>query len=132
MDLSTIDATVAKEDTAVTVPLVGPDGKPDIASDGAQSTFTMVGTYSPRYRANERAWQAAQQDTAEEATQDAVQIALTSWSIVDWHGIESAGVAVPCTQENVRMVLERAPWLFDQARVALNRRERFFPVASAA
>lgn len=130
MDLQALPAVLAHEDTIAVIPLRGPDGQPDYAADGTRATISLVGLYSPRRQAAEAAWQAAHQTAETEPTREAVKIAIASWSVVDWHGIEDGGTPVPCTPATVIDVLTRARWLFDQVYAALDQRERFFDVAS--
>lgn len=132
MDLKSIDTTLATEAQGAVVPIFLPNGKADTASDGSPTTVTIVGQYSPHYREQLRAWQVAQAENPVELSGEVFTTETIVWSVTDWHGFEDGGEPLPCTAENVRMVLSQAPWVRDQLIIAKRDRARFFPAASAS
>ena len=53
--LTEIKKVVAQDEEEVDIPIYQKDGEPYLGLDGEQSTFTVVGTESKRYRAAKRA-----------------------------------------------------------------------------
>jgi hypothetical protein len=123
MDIKKIPEAVAKENKPATLLLNGPDGKPDFASDGTRSTLSIVGVYSDHYQAKAQEFRDAQQeDGAVELIPSERNIVVNGWAITAWHGIESDGVEIPLTDENIKQVLMAAPWIYEKLSVGLNNR----------
>jgi hypothetical protein len=52
--------------------------------------------------------------------------AIAIASIVDWSGLEMDGKPLECTRDNIRMVLEKFPFIAEQIDAAAGDRALFF------
>lgn len=129
MDISKIDATIAQDEEGVVVPIFAKNGEPDLASDGSQTTITVLGAESKQYRraqdAQTRKMLRARRNKLEPDDLRANRIELAAAAVTDWHGIENDGQPFPCTPENVKAVL-RAQYVLEQIEAGIAGHADFF------
>ena len=119
MKLDELAKLTAKDEEGVTGTIYQRDGDPYLAADGTESTFTVVGAESKRYRDAKLAHQrkmfkrarSGRTITPEEANLDAQRLAAAA--VIAWHGWEDGTKALECTRDNVLKVLAY-DHIFDQ------------------
>lgn len=129
MDLTQLDAEIAKDETGVLVPLFQKNGDPYTAADGAPSTVTVVGSESARYRAaksdimrralNQRRTKLEPADIA----RNRVDLAVAA--VIEWAGWEAGGKPAACTPDNVRSLM-RAEHILEQVEAGISGHADFF------
>jgi hypothetical protein len=136
MNLEQIEVEVAKDEEGAVVPIMRKNGEPyksDI--DGSESTITVVGSESKRYRNADDAAQRRRLRSRKSRLDPAdfrrerEEIAVAC--IIDWHGWESDGKALPCTPENVRKLL-RYDHILAQVEGGIATHADFFANSSAS
>jgi hypothetical protein len=125
------------EDEGVTIQLVDAIDEPvyyDKDGERHPVTVTVVGSYSQRFRDMEARQmrrmskvrnQRALADAAQRFTQERVAACVLAWD-----GIEDNGKPLPCTFDNVMMVFDRIPFLYQQVSAAVMDHENFFKSSS--
>ncbi len=134
MDISNIAAEAAQDAQGVEVPIFRRDGEPDLAADGTQTTFTLLGPDAPQVRkVNDaqirRALKARRGSQVDIAEINANRIERAVAALVGWHGVEDKGKPVPLTQDSARAVLSDRHYL-EQAEKGIDEHARFFVNAS--
>ena len=133
MDIQKIQDEKAQEDIGIELPIVRRDGEPDLASDGTQTTFTVVGRNSARVkkvidrqaRQNARRRSDLKPDEVYEQRVERAAAALTGW-----HGVEDNGQPVILSPDSARLVLAD-PHYLEQVEDGMVNHGRFFKTASA-
>lgn len=98
--------------------------------------IVVAGSYSHRYRRAINAQttrmlgRRAQKMTGELAQENRMEV--ISRCVISWSGFNSNGQPIPCTPENVKVVMERAPWIRDQVEAAMEDHEAFFKNSSGS
>jgi len=135
MDISKIDTERAQDEEGVEVKITAKNGEPDLASDGTQTTITVVGVESDRYRKavdrQTRKLLRNRRNQPEPADIRADRIELAAAAVIAWHGFEDNGKEVPCTLENVRAVL-RAQYILEQVETGIQGHADFFVQSSGS
>ncbi len=136
MDIDGLAKIAAKDEEGVVVTIYQSDGEPYKASDDTPATVTVVGTESKRYRDAKLAHQrklfkraraGGREMTPEEANLDAQK--LTAAAVIEWHGWEDGGKALPCTPENVLKILKWSH-IYDQVQSGIAGHAVFFTADS--
>lgn len=134
MNINELDATIAQDEEGVVIPVYAKNGDPDLASDGSQTTITVVGSDSERYRRAQdiqtRRMLRTRRAKMEPDDIRANRIELAASAVIAWHGIEADGQPVPCTLESVRLVL-KAQYMLEQIEAAVNEHASFLAKSSA-
>jgi len=132
MKIQEIAAIVENDNEGVEVQIYQRDEAPYLAADGSPCTITVVGAESDRYKAAKRAQsrrlmkraRSGGRITPEESEAEAVT--LCAAAVVAWHGWEdAAGKDLPCTPENVRLVLAY-DHIFEQVQAGIMGHAAFF------
>lgn len=135
MDLSQITAAIQQDEEGVVVPLTDRGGEPQFAADGSPVSITIVGMESARYRrahdAQTRRMMRTRRTKLEPEDIRQNRVALAAAAIIAWHGIERDGQPVPCTPENVDLLL-RPSWMLAQVESAIEAHADFFAKGSAS
>lgn len=127
-DLSTLEPGRQKQEDGVSVRIKLPDGTDsDIVltvasyeSERVKRTAREIGNKALlEQKRNPRKGESV------EAIEDRT-FAIAISSIVGWEGIEMDGKPLPFTRENVRMVLEKFPFIAEQVDAAASDRALFF------
>lgn len=134
MDITKIPDEKAQEDVGIDLPVVRRDGEPDLASDGTQTTFTVVGRNSSRVKRviERQARQNARRRADlkfDEVYEQRVERAIAA--LIDWHGVEENGAPVALTPDAARAVLSD-PHYLEQVEDGMVSHGRFFKTASAS
>lgn len=135
MDLKGLDKIVAQADEPVTVTIYKPNGDPYTASDGSESTVTVVGSESKKYKAAQRRitdrvlHKRRSKMKAEEVEENS--ILLVASAVIDWHGWEDGDQPAPCTPDNVKALL-RVGHIREQVDEAIRGHADFFTENLAA
>ncbi len=128
-NLSKAKEVSAREERGTVVHLKDETGAKLYTDDNAPVTMTVVGSYSATYRrASDAARDAALQsrrNMMEGDKLDSRALGIQAACVKAWEGIESDGVPVPLTLENVTAVLEQAPWIRDQVDAAITDHASF-------
>jgi len=121
---------VGKIKDTTTVTLFHPaSGDPLLNADKSPMTVTIHGPYSERYKAVLREQQQRRtKDVARSAGRAPVMTTeeietytreLLARCIEDWAVTLEGDEMLPCTPENIEMVLDEFPWLRDQVNLAM-------------
>lgn len=139
MDLSNLDTVAASGKGAVmevrhpvtkAILLTTPTPPKD---KGDPVTLTIIGFDATEFRDHERALinkrlnGGKSRQTDAEAIQDEA-ITVLAMCVKAWSGIEVDGKQLDCTPANVKMVLNRFPWLKEQVDAFVGDRANFLPV----
>lgn len=136
MDIRTAAQVASREDEGIVIPVLGPDGEPDLTGDPPeQTTITVAGTYSSRYR---RALDAQRKQVFSRAirrrpdSEDAQRQALTlvASCVIAWHGFTDNGQPYLCTRDNIMALFDKAPWVLQQVEAGMEDHQGFFKAAS--
>lgn len=127
-DLSTLETGRKKQDEGVEVSIKLPDG-----SDSGM-VITVASYESERVKriAREIGNKALIEQKRNPRKGDSVEaieertFAIAIASIVDWSGLEMDGKPLECTRDNIRMVLEKFPFIAEQIDAAAGDRTLFF------
>jgi hypothetical protein len=127
-----------REDAGTVVHLRDATGELQFIGEGDAKrpvTITVAGTYSSVYRKAD-----AEQNTKlysrrrtnlqpEELSKIAARqrLELVAACVLGWHGIVSGATEVPCTKDNVIMLLDRFPWVLQALEAAMQDHAAFFP-----
>lgn len=129
MDLSAFD-TADLANTGAVMELRAPDGTPALQDDGSPITLTLLGEDSDlltklrnqQTNAYLRGGPSAKITAEMAQTQEIARFAKAT---VDWSGVKVDGKALDCTEDNVREVYRKFPWVRDQVRAFIGDRARF-------
>lgn len=134
MDIKKLQAEAAKDENAVTIPINQKGGEPYVSEiDGSQSTVSVLGSESKKYRAARDAIsrKVLRRTGRRLEPADILQnrIDLAASVITDWHGWEVDGKPAPCTPENVRAFLA-IDHILEQVETGINEHADFFANSS--
>jgi len=129
MDLKKLEKVVAADDEGVVITIYRKDGEPYLAMDGTESTMTVVGSESKKYkaakrRATDRLLKSKRVKMAA-VDVEASAVKMASSAVIAWHGWEDQKKELDCTQENVRLVLGMADHILDQVQEAITSHADF-------
>jgi hypothetical protein len=120
-----VEKQIAKDEEGLVVPIYQRTGKPYVGKDGKQSTLTMLGSESKRYRkALDEYYKSVAESPTEVSDQDLV-IGKVAVGCIGWSGWEDGDKDLPCTFENVSALLSLGHVLV-QAQNGLMRSKDFF------
>lgn len=128
MDLSELDLT-AKADAGAEMRLNHPvTEEPLLTDDGKPITIKVLGQDSREFRAAaaELAERMQNRKRLSVAAAEAQSVELLARCVKGWTGIVWEGKALPCTPDNVRMVLRERKWVRDQIDAFVTDRAAFF------
>ena len=129
MDLKKLEKVVAADDEGVVVTIYQKDGEAYLAMDGTESTMTVVGSESKLYKAAKRRATdrllKGRKVKMSSADVEKNAVAMASSAVIDWHGWDSDKKELPCTQDNVRLVLGMADHILDQVQEAITSHADF-------
>lgn len=128
MDLSELDLT-AKADAGAEMRLHHPvSDEPLSSDDGKPITIRVLGQDSREFRAAaaELAERMQGRKRLSVAAAEAQSVELLARCVKAWSGIVWEGKPLPCTPENVRMVLRERKWVRDQVDAFVTDRAAFF------
>lgn len=135
MDVTTLQAELAKDEEGVVVPIYDKGGEPYTAADGTPTTITVLGSDSRPYRA---AVEANQKRLLKQRRPSMVpgdltrnRIEAAAAAIVAWHGFESDGAEWPCTSDHVKELLQ-TPHILEQVEAGIASHADFFKNSSAS
>lgn len=127
-DLSTLETGRKKQDEGVEVPIKLPDG----SNSGMVITVASYESERVKRIAREIGNKALIEQKRNPRKGDSVEaieertFAIAIASIVDWSGLEMDGKPLECTRDNIRMVLEKFPFIAEQIDAAAGDRALFF------
>jgi len=134
MDISKIQAEVAKDETGVVVPINQKSGDPYLAANGTPATVTVVGSESKKYRAARdsisRKMLRGRRTRLEPADLTNNRVEMAAAAVTDWHGWEAGGKPAPCTPENVKALLMAADHILEQVESGISEHADFFANSS--
>lgn len=129
MDLSQLDAEIAKDERGAVVTINQKNGDPYISQDGSPSTVTVLGSESKRYQDAKNAITkralSQRRSKLDPADISRNRLDLACAAITDWSGWESGGKPAQCTPENVKSLL-RAEHILEQVESAVMGHADFF------
>lgn len=134
MDITKIQDEKAQEDVAIELPIVRRDGEPDLASDGTQTVFNVLGRNSAAVRkvierqSRQNARRRSELKPSEVYEQ---RVERAAAALVGWAGVENAGSPVALTPDAVQAVLSD-PHYLEQVEDGMVNHGRFFKTASAS
>lgn len=133
-----IKKKVALDEEGAEVPIYQKNGDPYLGSDGEQSTFTVVGTESKKYRAakhahlrrlQKRGRRGGAKESPEQLERDSRE--LISAAVIGFSGWEDGKTPLAFTPENVMMLLE-FDHIFEQVNVGVQAHSDFFSKGSGS
>ncbi len=134
MDISKIDTEIAQDEQGVDVPMFLRDGEPDLASDGSQTTFIVLGRDSAAVaKVLESQTRQALRRTnrtrlePKDLYENRVNVALAA--VIGWKGVESGGKPVAFSVDACRSVLQHRH-ILEQVEAGVDSHARFFKSAS--
>ena len=136
MNIDGLEKLREQDDEGAVVTIYQRDGEPYLASDGTESTVTVVGSESKQYRAAKLAQQrrlmkrartGARELTPEELERDVLKLAASA--VTAWHGWEKGGKELPCEEKNVLQILEYVH-IFEQVQAGIAGHSAFFAKGS--
>jgi len=133
MDVKDLDKLVAADEEGVTITIYQKTGAPYLAADGTESTMTVLGSESKKYKAAQRqvtdriVKRRRATVNVDDLERNAVFLAASA--VIDWHGWESGAKTLPCTPENVQMLL-RVVHIREQVEEAIRGHSDFFSALS--
>lgn len=128
-DLSSLDAAVAKQEDGIRVEIKHPaTGEPlgmifTVASYDSERVKAVARSLGNKVLVSQKR-NPRRTDTVEAMEDRTFAIAVAA--VVGWEGVDLDGKALPCTPDNVRMVLERYPAIAEQVDAAASDRAAFF------
>ena len=135
MDLKKLDELVAADEEGAVVIIYQRNGDPYLAADGSESTMTVLGSESKKYKAakrnttkrmlNRRRTMLEPEDIERNRINQAVA------GVVDWHGWDDGKKDLACTPEDVAKVLKH-DHILEQVEAAIMGHADFFTQNSAA
>ena len=133
MDFAKIADEIAQDEQIATVPIENKNGDPYLASDGSQSTISVVGSESTRVQhakdVQTRRLLRSTRRKLEPKDLRENRIEIAAAAVVEWHGWEMNGEAWPCTPENAKKLLG-AEHILVQVEEAVSRHSTFFTSSS--
>lgn len=135
MKISTVKAAVARHEDGAVVEVMDELGEPYLAADGSQSTITVLGSESKRYRdVQAKIRKRTLRDRRGALTADEVRanrVELASAVVTAWHGWEDdEGAPIPFSVENVAALLASAEHVLEQVEVGIHQHASFFGTSS--
>ena len=135
MDLTNLDAEIAKDETGAVIPINQKNGDAYRAADGTPATVTVVGSESKRYKdarnlITKRAINLRRQKM-DPADLERNRIDLAVAAIIDWSGWEIGGKVAECTPQNIRQLL-RADHILEQVEAGIVGHADFFSTPSSS
>lgn len=134
MDIKKVSEQSANEENGAVIPIVDKTtDEPYRAEDGSESTITVVGSESKRYRRAQdqltrRTIKRRGAPSPDELRDDRIELAAAA--VTAWHGWESkeGDVATPvqCTPENVKQLLGASQDILQQVETGIREHARFF------
>lgn len=133
MDITQLNAEVAKDETGVTIEISKKDGTPYLAADGTPCTITVLGSESKRYRdardLTQRRALHKRRVKLEPADIMRNRIELAAAAITDWHGWEIGGKEAACTPEHIQTLL-KVYHILEQVEEGIESHADFFAAQS--
>jgi len=135
MDILELDKETEQDEEGAAVPIFQRGGDPYLAADGTPATITVLGSESKKYKAGKRAatkkMLRSYGSHVEPEDVERNAISLAAAAVIDWHGWEANGQPVPCTPENVKVLLSR-DHILTQVQLGIDRHSSFFAKASVS
>ncbi len=133
MDINTLKFKVAQDDTPVTIPIYQKDGDPYLAADGTPATIDVVGSESKRYKAARtqitKTMLRSRRARVEPEDLQRNRITMAAAAVTGWHGWENGSDALPCSEENIKSLLE-VEHILDQVEAGIAAHADFFKQSS--
>jgi len=131
-DLGQAQATVDREDEGIAVHIKDQTGKPMYFGDDEPVTWTVVGTYSKRYRkaldASATKLRQRKSDDIAALREDALD--LVAECSLGWTGFFENGAPLTFSKANALKVLKLAHWIREQIETAMEDHEGFTRLSS--
>lgn len=136
MKITDLQQEVAKDEEIVDIPIFAKNGEPYLAKDGTPCTIGVVGSESKAYRQAEDAQSRKNLRTTRRTTPADLRenrISLNAACVRRWHGWEDEQDAeIPCTPDNVKMLLSAAEHVLDQVTQGITGHASFFVTPSSS
>lgn len=128
-DLKQVTSQKDADESGIVVPITQRDGKPYLAADGSPSTITVYGSESKTYLNRRDAFYRELAKEEGEGDPAFNRVCIAACAVKDWHGWESEGKPLPCSQDNARALLTVEHIMLQVERGA-SKGADFFGVAS--